>query len=265
MEYERKADDKGHFYFEKYTENTYIECMCPSAEEKLIPKFHNSVELIVVVSGEYYVLVNGERKRLKSGEVIYIDNLVPHATSRTERYDDLEVYALVITPQYICGFDDVCGKRFDTENISNDGFSELKSFLDWGYSGFKSMNQDMKTGFATLLFGILKKHCPLIPNTHRRQNELILLILTYIDEHYAEKINLSVLAKKFGYEETYLSRVFNSFMGINLREYLGRYRIAKVNKLRATAQGDSVLGIAEKCGFESPNTFYRALKKYSDK
>ncbi len=258
MEYERAADHEGHFNFAKYTrENHWI-------TEHMIPKFHNSIELIVLVSGSLSILINGETRSLSGGDIVCIDKLVPHAVSCNERKDDLLAYSLVISPQYIGGLGELEDKTFDVSEIGEEGFAEIVDFMKWGYSMRWNMNREMKLGFATLLFGILKKNCPLCPKKYRQQNELLLAVLSYIDEHYADKITLSGLAKTFGYEETYLSRIFNSFMRMNLREYLGRYRIAKVNKERARHPSVSQLRIAEKCGFESPNTFYRALKKYSD-
>jgi AraC-like DNA-binding protein len=50
---------------------------------------------------------------------------------------------------------------------------------------------------------------------------------------------------------------------MNLREYLNRYRIEKISRMRRQNPRLSLLEIAEMCGFESPNTFYRAYNKYA--
>ena len=87
--------------------------------------------------------------------------------------------------------------------------------------------------------------------------------MRYIDGHYEEEITLTLLASRFGYEKTYLSKVLNKFLGMNLREYLNRYRIAKINRIRRENPELSMLEISERCGFESLNTFYRAYNKYA--
>ena len=122
----------------------------------------------------------------------------------------------------------------------------------------------MRRGFITLLFGMLRNYCGTVPRAASKNNELLVEVMTYINEHITEDITLDGLAKHFGYEKTYFSRVFNKFLGINLREYLNRYRIGEAVRIKQENPGVPISKIAEACGFDSPNTYYRALKKYGD-
>jgi two-component system response regulator YesN len=84
--------------------------------------------------------------------------------------------------------------------------------------------------------------------------------MRYIDVSYTEDISLDSLSKKFGYETTYLSRVFNRCAGVNLREYINRTRYSATKKMLAENPGLSIVEASHACGFQSPKTYYRAAK-----
>ena len=260
MKYESQADAVGHFLLKKYTGADY-----PKNPRSSVPTFHNSIEIIVVVRGEFDVYINGAWHSFGGGSVVYIDKLVPHLTSASDSVDDLEAYALVITLPYLSLPTKNGDMTFDAILPHNrEAFSELSEFIAWGYEHFKEMNTEMKSGFAALVLGIMKKHYQMHKKESQRQTKLLFKVLEYINRHYSEMITLDELARSFGYEKTYLSKIFNSLLGMYLREYLNRYRIAMVNMERKQSAETSLWEIAERCGFESPNTFYRAYKKYSE-
>ena len=126
------------------------------------------------------------------------------------------------------------------------------------------MNEDMKRGYITLLFGMLKEYCGTIEKTAKKNDDFIVEVMSYINENLSEKITLDTLAKKFGYEKSYFSKIFNKFLGMNLREYLNRCRIGAAKRMKQENPSLPVSKIAVSCGFDSPNTYYRAYKKYGD-
>lgn len=260
MLYERLADNAGHFNFSCYTEKFH-----PKMRDiaKLIPHFHNSIEIVAVKSGEIAVLCSGEIKRVRAGELVYIDRLVPHDVWATENVSELKAFVFVITPSYFSAIGELDKSVFDKFLPRSDGCAELFELIEWGFSRFPSMNEEMKTGFATMLLGTLIKIYPMRERQGEKQTRLMFGVLEYIDAHYTECITLAGLAAHFGYEKTYLSKIINSSLGMNLREYLNRYRIAKVDARLKKEKEESPLFVAYECGFDSPNTFYRAYKKYS--
>ena len=63
-------------------------------------------------------------------------------------------------------------------------------------------------------------------------SEVIAEIIRYINTHYKEEITVKILAQQFSYSENYISKVFNAFTGMNLREYVNRQRIREVLKIK---------------------------------
>ena len=67
-----------------------------------------------------------------------------------------------------------------------------------------------------------------------------------------------MLAEEFGYSKEYISRTFSKYVGAMPR-YINRLRVQKARRMLAEG-GRTVIETAFLCGFESPNTFYRAYK-----
>ena len=87
-------------------------------------------------------------------------------------------------------------------------------------------------------------------------------VIAFIEEHYMEDISLELLADCVGYSPNYLSMVFKSQYGINLFEYLNKYRIEKAEELLLETNLYSY-EIAVKTGFSDDSYFSKTFKKYT--
>jgi AraC-like DNA-binding protein len=89
-------------------------------------------------------------------------------------------------------------------------------------------------------------------------------ILSYIDTHINEQITLESLAREFGYNKSYFSRLFNDHLGISLNNYVNFVRLNRFEQLMAKNSDKSVTELIYEAGFSSTTTFYRA-KSYRTK
>lgn len=79
------------------------------------------------------------------------------------------------------------------------------------------------------------------------------LLLTYVEDHYAEKLALEDLADYAQYNRTYVSTLFKQMVGINFHEYLTRVRFQHaLNDLTYTKE--NLTDIALKNGFPDLKT-----------
>lgn len=79
------------------------------------------------------------------------------------------------------------------------------------------------------------------------------LLLTYVEDHYAEKLALEDLADYAQYNRTYVSTLFKQMVGINFHEYLTRVRFQHaLNDLTYTTE--NLTDIALKNGFPDLKT-----------
>ena len=256
MYYEKQADDAKHLWFVRY-DGSHSFPYTP------LPHFHNSVELYVVARGAYDVNIGGERRRLRAGEIAFVDRFTPHTSGRVEGMEDMEVYVVVASADYFGGVSFLKKQTLPAFTEKREGFARILDFISFAHRA-GTPNEDARRGFVTLLLGLLCDYCGTVPRTGEKHNRALMEMVRYVNEHYDEDISLSSLAERYGYEKTYFSRLFNRTMNMNLREYLNRIRIAAVLRMRKECPHLPLCKIYEACGFESENTFYRAYRRYGD-
>lgn len=242
--YEAEADKYNHIYIGYCEDN-----LTP-------PHFHNSMEIVFVCKGPFHVLISGESATLNSGEIAVSDSYDIHSYIEN---DNTAIYIVVISQQYLDDYHKLHNKTLPKFLPVSDGTKEIFEFIKCAYEGGVRRNKMLSQGCVTYLMGLLTQYYSCTRNRCLNSN-IGVQILTYIDEHYAEDLNLKVLAEKFHYNESYFSTIFKKYTSMGLRDYINMLRISKARQLNDGTH--KVLDIALRCGFDSLNTYYRALKKY---
>lgn len=86
-------------------------------------------------------------------------------------------------------------------------------------------------------------------------------ILRYINHNFADNITLENIAPLFGYNSSYLGKIFSKKMGENFNSYIDHVRIEHSKEL--LLKGDAkIYAIAEKVGYRNPDYFHTKFKKY---
>lgn len=86
-------------------------------------------------------------------------------------------------------------------------------------------------------------------------------VIYYIEHNYARNITLENIAPLFGYNSSYLGKIFNKKMGESFNSYLERIRIEHSKEL-LTNEDTKVYTIAEMVGYRNVDYFYMKFKKY---
>ncbi len=86
-------------------------------------------------------------------------------------------------------------------------------------------------------------------------------ILHYINHNYATNITLENIAPLFGYNSSYLGKIFSKKMGENFNSYVDHIRIEHSKKLLLN-DDIKVYAIAEKVGYRNVDYFHIKFKKY---
>ena len=131
---------------------------------------------------------------------------------------------------------------------------------------FKALNETttetseiVVKGYVSLIFGLLLSHYKSITVAAKSKNVSIIVdILGYIDQHVEEPLSLSGIAKHFGYNASYFSRLWSSYVGIPLTRYVNFLRLDRYTELLKNRTSESVTELIFKAGFPSLSTFYRA-------
>jgi AraC-like DNA-binding protein len=86
-------------------------------------------------------------------------------------------------------------------------------------------------------------------------------MLSYIEEHYSDKLTLDILANISGYSKNHFATVFKEIIGVSPQKYIEQIRIDNAKKLLLQTNS-TLIDIAYKCGFPSQAYFNFIFKKH---
>lgn len=86
-------------------------------------------------------------------------------------------------------------------------------------------------------------------------------ILNYMQINYKKNLKLETLASMFGYNSSYLGKMFSKRVGENFNAHLDQIRIAKAKELLLQDKL-KVYEIAESVGYKNVDYFHKKFKKY---
>ncbi len=241
--YERAADTNRYFRVMKSFDNN-----TPA-------HFHNTTEIIVVVSGAERVVINGVERTLTRGDIGVSNSFDIHYY---ECEGSSEVTVVMLSVEYLSRFKETFGVCLGNFLPYGDKSDEIIATIDKLFA-VQNGNPLISAGYIDVMLGQLYDA---FPNCARSNGDggKVVEILRYIEDNYAERLSLKSVASRFGYSETYFSQMFNRFVGMHFRDYVNRLRVSRAAEM--AAEGRKVLDIAASCGFDSLNTYYRAVKKW---
>ena len=88
-------------------------------------------------------------------------------------------------------------------------------------------------------------------------------IITYLNEHFTENIQMVDLTEHFHYNRFYISQIIKERTGYNFNDYINRKKIELSRKLLEETSL-SIKEIAEQTGFSYSYYFSKIFKKYED-
>ncbi len=92
-------------------------------------------------------------------------------------------------------------------------------------------------------------------------NEGFNKLVSYVDEHYAEKITLDMLAKQYGFSRNYICELFAKYYDMSLIHYVTDIRMKKAGEMLKD-KSRPIKDIALSLGYSNPAYFYRVFKTY---
>ena len=82
----------------------------------------------------------------------------------------------------------------------------------------------------------------------------------YIKYNYMHRLRVDELARTFGFERSYLFRIFKARYGMSVKDYITKTRMENAKKLLSS--GYTVLAAARLVGYEDEFNFSKAFKKF---
>ncbi|MCM3702118.1 AraC family transcriptional regulator [Paenibacillus macerans] len=234
------------------------------------PHFHAEIEIIYVESGSLLIGVNEEKRQVNQGDIVICSSSDIHYFD--SRDQPSQVLILLFKPEWI---GPVKGWpqdfRFASPFISDKDprFQPIKPCLDRIFrerAGARPGYQMLMKAGVLEVCGTLLRHLETRRMDTGAKEKLesrrarIQQILSYIEEHYHEELNVSFMSRQFHMEPSHFSRTFKSAIGMNFKTYLNSIRVLTAEQKLQTSDL-SIMEIALECGFTSIRTFNRVFKE----
>jgi AraC-like DNA-binding protein len=221
--------------------------------------FHSNLEIVYVLEGEIEVGVNNFTALLTSGCVSIANSYDVHRY-RTPSHS--KSITLIIPTDMINSFLVLSQSlTFKTPFMMKGCRSQAILDTIFKLEEFNTINNSIIVkGYLYVILGLLVEQLGL----EQRSKSSVSIgpireILFYLEKNYLNDINISNLAKRFGYNKDYLSRLFNSTLGCGFMRYINVLRARHAAQLIRNTN-INISDIAYQSGFNNLRTFDRAFK-----
>ena len=234
---------------------------------------HNYIEILYCrTSSDVEYLIGSERYKLQKGDIVFVPPGVSHRPIMPEKLTvPYERDVLWISQEFVKMIAGISsgdaidppeysvpirtgGTRWEFlgELFRAGVIEEEKKRPGWEVAVFGNtltILAHMKRAYAERSTGTMKAERP----------ELLDKVTSYIESHYAERITVSDLSRKFYVSDSSISHLFKEKMGISLYHYVTQRRLISAKNL--IAEGTALEQVGSRVGFSDYSTFYRAFKQ----
>ena len=254
--------------------NLGIQVSMAALENTHIPAhWHEAMEILFCLNGSVRIHIEHEHLTLQRNQLIVFDSKEVHSIhSDSKLYmflcihvdkkqlsvycPDLELYHIKCRP---VSLDDskstpyihLCQLAHDLTrtNVENKNTSAMRS-----------------DGTALLMLADLIRYFSVysLPGTTTgtgQSNDILRKIISYVNEHYTEKLSLEEVANQVGFSREYFCRFFKKKMGVTFLEYQNEYRLSFIYKDLINTK-DPVHVILERHGFNNYKLFRRMFQEH---
>lgn len=266
------------FHFGSLLKNRLI-CANKESRFTFIPEhIHTVIEFMYVYSGKCTQVIDGQRIRMKQGDICLLDVNVPHSIEYIEKED--VIITIEMRREYLT--------RGLLQKLGNQGI--ITSFLVSALSAESEHDQYILFQHRenSSIHGIIQSilceyfdpalcseqiidanvillYCELLRNyrdraisSHPNKRDSIVSILEYIEQNW-RTVTLEGTARAFGFHPNYLSAYIRKETGMTFKQLVIAQRMYQAC-FYLTATNDSISTIAEKSGYENLGFFYRKFQ-----
>ena len=226
--------------------------------------WHRSIEIFAVFEGTLAFFINEEEYPLGSGEFILLNSNEIHSISSPEANRTI---VLQIPMNVLRNVETGEGLMLFTHSPKRQD-SKIMELIGSMYQELQERGSEyewkVQSDFFMLVYLLLTKYRKreILPEEirHYRKLNRLSTITDYIRENYTKELSLEMVADRFGYSPSYLSRMFRKYAQTNYKTYLQNVRIEY--GFQELANTDHTIGeIALNNGFPNQKAFTREFKK----
>lgn len=229
--------------------------------KKIFSHWHEEIEILYFKKGTVCAICNQEKLVCNPGDILFMNSYCFHSlenisdeceyfcfSSALELFQ-IDVNKAVILPPYFLTSDKSVGynldsvvEEFDKKNL---GYEIIISSLMTAVLAYINRLSDGKNKSA---------------HNNTDKNDKMRSVIIYINEHLTESFSLDDLCRLTCLSRTHFSRIFKSFTGKSLFEYINHMRCQYARNLFSTGKY-TVAECAEKAGYNNIPYFSRKYRQ----
>ena len=263
-----ESSTRGTFDFP--IELYYVDKMHPRYEMPF--HWHMEFELMLVLSGEFSLLIDGRSYLLHKGDAAIISAGAVHGGTPS----DCVYECVVFDMNRFLGSGSVCQAKY---NALFERGAQIEPYQPAGSVTcqlidrlFEAMEKEpegyefVTIGLMWQLFGqILLQHSYAVSSPGNKRNDRstaqMKAALERIRKNYTSRITLEDLASTAEMTPEHFCRIFHSITGRSPIDYLNYYRVECAAELLCSTE-DPITEIAYSCGFSDSSYFNRMFRRY---
>lgn len=221
------------------------------------PHFHQSIEISYMLNGKTNFHIGSHCFAMEKGDITFVPEYYVHyAQGAAAPREKTKAAVLIVPKKYYEEFTAATGNAtyfFLDDKRINERIGKLITELA---DGIDNMSELLIKAYTNMIFGLIARDYRPV-KLEKTNNDLMLQIIRYIDEHYKDDLTLDVLANEFGYSKYYFSRLFNRNFSCNLSSYVNSVRARAVSE---NTDGSKKTEIIIKSGFNTLSSYYRSKR-----
>ena len=239
--------------------------------------FHPEIELVYIEGVDGHRHIGNHRSKFIDGDLAFIGSYIPHLNFDYGIKEEYYKIVLQIEEDFLASYDKITPELRSILKLIKDGRhgivfgKELKKSVGpmmkkleglKGFTLFQSVLQILHHLSDSGMYQLVHVH-PYQNQYYEKQQEKIQAVISYIEEHYQEKIKISELASLTNYSEAAFCRYFKKMTKLSFTKFLNNYRIDIAKRL--LKEGKNVSQTAYSTGFESISYFNRVFRNVVEK
>lgn len=227
------------------------------------PHFHRCIEILYITEGKLLGEVDGQSFYAEKDDIIFVRPCGIHSLTPYPAYKN---HVLIIKSAYADDFASVLEKETLPPLLSDKKYNRtILPDLKRLKNPAEQENFLIAKGLIDIIMGKFFMRYKRLPVVTTPNLSMIINVLNYIDEHFAEPITLDSTSSVFGYNKYYFSRLFNKYIGETLNSYINNVRINNIIARGKKQENMNLSQLVFDCGFDSMTTFYRSYSRRYDK
>lgn len=232
---------------------------------------HSYYEIEIILYGDVYEVVNGNKYLTKCGGFVFLS---PNELHNVELIEDetillcIKIKHEIFTPKIqrilkSIKFPVLGVMKEEEYNFVGECIEKIEKMKETVKEYDLLREIVMKMLEALVIFVICRDNNESYNNLIDLKNDLMINAIIYMRENYNKNINMKTVSKKIGYSYNYFGNRFKEITGQNFISYLNDIRLNHAyNKLMLN--DDSVESICKSVGFDNVSYFYRKFhEKYN--